>query len=194
MYWDWSTAGDEEREEDEHEYLKIKGSFVYEKNLKPEYTWYNGLADRYLLGDTIEEEGITPLNHPKGGIDDPDAKIWPFKVHMAVQPYDAGHDTLMQPVTAGQGGFWREFDWDQALRLGAEVTGMDYSGEYGFAATSMYWPQTHMVAPKEQALQCKACHCDQGCIDWQALGYPGDPMKWGSRDVASAADAAEGTE
>ena len=103
-----------------------------------------------------------------------------------MQPYDAENRYLMQPVTAGEGGFWREFNWDQAIRLGSEVTGMDYSGKYGFAATAMYWPQTHMVAPKEQALQCKSCHCEQGCIDWESIGYPGDPMKWGGRQVAGA--------
>jgi octaheme c-type cytochrome (tetrathionate reductase family) len=194
-HWDWSTAGDDEREEDTHEYLKIKGSFIYEKNLKPEFIWFNGLADRYLLGDTVQPEGeITPLNHPKGDIRDPGARIWPFKVHLAVQPYDAQHKTLMQPVTAGQGGFWREFDWDQALRLGAEVTGMDYSGEYGFTATAMYWPQTHMVAPKELALQCKACHCERGCIDWEAIGYPGDPLKWGSRERLLRVETADAGE
>ncbi len=192
-HWDWSEAGDPGREEDPHEYLKIKGSFIYEKNLKPEFIWYNGLANRYLLGDPLEDDGLTALNLPKGGIDDPNARIWPFKVHLAVQPYDVRNNYLLQPVTSGQGGFWHEFDWDQALRLGSEVTGMDYSGEYGFAATSMYWPQTHMVAPKERALQCKACHCEQGCIDWEAIGYPGDPMKWGGRSAGlPVAGAARG--
>jgi octaheme c-type cytochrome (tetrathionate reductase family) len=181
-HWDWSQAGDEEREESTHEYLKIKGSFIYEKNLKPEFIWYNGLADRYLLGDELDADGLTPLNHPKGDIRDPNARIWPFKVHLAVQPYDAQYNYLMQPVTSGKGGYWNDFDWDQALKLGSEVTGMDYSGEFGFAATSMYWPQTHMVAPKSQALQCKACHCEKGCIDWEELGYPGDPIKWGGRE------------
>ncbi|MEE4292755.1 MAG: tetrathionate reductase family octaheme c-type cytochrome [Xanthomonadales bacterium] len=189
-HWDWSTAGDDEREEATHEYLKIKGSFVYEKNLKPEFVWYNGHADRYLLGDPVAEEGITALNPPKGDIRDPEAKIWPFKVHRAMQPYDTENRYLMQPVTAGEGGFWREFNWDQAIQLGSEVTGMDYSGEFGFAATSMYWPQTHMVAPKEQALQCKACHCERGCIDWEAIGYPGDPLKWGSRNRIHREDLA----
>ncbi len=32
MTWDWSTAG-QDRPEDEHEYLKIKGSFFYEERL-----------------------------------------------------------------------------------------------------------------------------------------------------------------
>jgi len=192
-HWDWSEAGDASREEDTHEYLKIKGSFIYEKYLKPEFRWYNGLSERYLLGDQLDESGITALNLPKGDIRDPQARIWPFKIHIATQPYDSKNNYLMQPVTSGKGGFWNEFDWDQALRLGAEVTGMDYSGEFGFATTTMYWPLTHMVAPKGQALQCKACHCENGCIDWEFLGYPGDPIKWGSRERvrASAADAAQ---
>ena len=46
-------------------------------------------------------------------------------------------------------------------------------------------------APKELALQCKACHCERGCIDWEAIGYPGDPMKWGSRDRTHLEDLAE---
>jgi hypothetical protein len=85
----------------------------------------------------------------------------------------------MQPVTSGEGGFWKEFDWDQAIRLGAEVTGMKYSGNYGFTLTEMFWPQTHMVAPKERALQCRACHSENGRMDWQALGYDGDPIRQG---------------
>jgi hypothetical protein len=59
---------------------------------------------------------------------------------------------------------------------------MPYSGDYGFAETEMYWPQTHMVAPKERALQCLSCHSEGGRMDWEALGYPGDPIRWGSRD------------
>ena len=190
-HWDWSEAGDDERQESTHEYLKIKGSFIYEKNLKPEFRWYNGLAGRYLLGDQLEEGDVTALNRPKGDIADPDARIWPFKIHLATQPYDVQHNYLLQPVTSGAGGYWKEFDWNQALELGAEVTGMDYSGEYGFTNTTMYWPQTHMVAPKDQALQCKACHCEDGCINWEFLGYPGDPIKWGSRDRVRPGDLAE---
>ena len=135
-----------------------------------------GLA--HLLGDPVAADGPTLLNPPLGDIKDPSARIWPFKIHEAHQPYDTGHGYLLQPVTSGRGGFWSEFDWDQALRLGSDVTGLPYSGEYGFAETYMYWPQTHMVAPKTQALQCQACHCEGGCLDWEALGYPGDPIRW----------------
>jgi octaheme c-type cytochrome (tetrathionate reductase family) len=180
-HWDWSAAGDDSREENVHEYLKIKGEFVYTKNLQPEYAWFNGTAGRYLLGDSLAEEGMTSLNQPNGDIRDPDARIWPFKIHRATQPFDASYNYLLQPVTSGEGGYWKDFDWDQALRLGADITGVPYSGSFGFVETKMYWPQTHMVAPKTKALQCRSCHSEGGRMDWQALGYPGDPIKWGSR-------------
>jgi len=179
-HWDWSTAGDDSIEEDPHHYLKIKGSFLYQKNLKPEYRWYNGLASRYLLGDRIDADGDTPLNAPRGDIRDPNARIWPFKIHVAKQPYDTVNQYLLQPVTSGARGFRKEFDWDQALRLGGEVTGLPYSGAYDFTVTEMFWPQTHMVAPAERALQCQDCHGDHGRMDWDALGYDGDPILQGS--------------
>ncbi len=179
-HWDWSKAGDDSREEDTHHYLKIKGEFIYEKGLKPEYRWSNGLADRYLMGDQINTDGSTALNAPRGDIRDPDARIWPFKIHRAKQPYDTEYNYLLQPVTSGEGGYWKEFKWDQAFRLGEEVSGTPYSGNYGFAETEMFWPSTHMVATKDKALQCQACHSEGGRMDWIALGYDGDPIMQGS--------------
>lgn len=185
MYWDWSTAG-QDLPEDPHEYLKIKGSFVYERNFVPEYAWFDGTADRYILGDPIDPSGTTVLNMPKGDINDPEAKIWPFKIHRAKQIYDSVNNYLLQPKTVGEGGYWTEFDWDQAARLGSQVVGLEYSGEYGFASTEMYWPLTHMVVPKEQALQCNDCHGEEGRMDWEALGYYGDPMRWGGREQSAS--------
>jgi len=186
MYWDWSTAG-QDIEEDPHEYLKIKGSFVYESDFVPEYYWHNGTVDRYLFGDEIDPEETTDLNPLNGDINDPAAKIYPFKVHLAKQPYDVVNNYLLQPKTAGEGGYWTEFDWDQALRLGSEVVGLEYSGEYDFAETKMNWLITHMVAPVEEALQCNQCHGEEGRLDWLALGYSGDPIEWGGRFMVTPA-------
>jgi len=181
MFWDWSTAG-QDIEEDPHTYLKIKGSFIYESNFVPEYYWFNGVvADRYILGDKINPNEITPINPPAGDIADPNSLIFPFKVHIAKQPYDAVNNYLLQPKTVGEGGYWTDFDWDKALRLGSKVVGLDYSGSYGFAETSMHWTITHLVVPAENALQCNDCHGENGRLDWQALGYPGDPIEWGGR-------------
>ncbi|MCA9922899.1 MAG: tetrathionate reductase family octaheme c-type cytochrome [Anaerolineales bacterium] len=182
MNWDWSTAGQDDIIEDPHVYLKIKGSFVYEANFTPEYAWFNGTADRYLLGDPIDPTTTTVLNPPLGDISDATAVIYPFKVHRANQIYDSVFNYLIQPKTVGEGGYWTEFDWDLASRLGMETVGLPYSGEYGFAATEMYWSLTHMVAPKEDALQCADCHGENGRLDWEALGYYGDPIRWGGRD------------
>ena len=179
--WDWSTAG-QDRGDDHFTYLKIKGTFTYERNYQPEYLWFNGnLQYRYLLGDKMDPLEPTYINLPAGDINDPKAKIFPFKLHVGKQPFDTVNNILLQPRTAGEGGFWETFDWPSALALGAQDSGLEFSGEYGFAETWMYWPTTHMVQPKENALQCDACHSDNGRLDWEALGYPGDPIEWGGR-------------
>jgi octaheme c-type cytochrome (tetrathionate reductase family) len=183
--WDWSTAGDD-RGDDHFTYLKIKGSFVYEKNYQPAYIWFNGNNEyRYLLGDVMDPTQPTYINKPAGSINDPNAKIFPFKIHIAKQPYDTANNLLLQPRTGGgglgEGGFWETFDWESALQLGAQDTNLNYSGQYGFAETLMYWPTTHMVQPKENALQCDSCHGENGRLDWNALGYYGDPIEWGGR-------------
>lgn len=178
MEWDWSTAG-QDLPEDPHEYLKIKGSFVYDSNITPDYDWYNGKVDRYLMGGLLDEDGVTVLNDPLGDINDPAAKIWPFKIHFGQQPYDLEYNYLLQPKTVGE--YWVNFDWDAAFKAGAEASGLDYSGQYGFAETVMYWNLSHMVTPKEYALQCTDCHGENTRMDWEALGYAGDPMTWGGR-------------
>jgi len=182
IYWDWSTAG-QDRPQNHFHYLKIKGSFVYVKNMIPTYLWFNGNeAERYVEGDPINHNGVTYINKPAGSIDDPTAKIFPFKVNHTLQPYDTVYGYLLAPSTASvPNGFWTKFDWDLAFRIAEPYTGLKYSGHFAFTQTVMYWPQTHMVRPKEQALQCADCHSPNGRLDWQALGYPGDPMKWGGR-------------
>ncbi|MGQ9834153.1 MAG: tetrathionate reductase family octaheme c-type cytochrome [Candidatus Villigracilaceae bacterium] len=180
-FWDWSTSG-QDIGDDHFTYLKIKGNFVYEKNVQPTYLWFNGnLEYRYLLGDKIDPTQPTYINKVAGNINDPTAKIFPFKLHVAKQPYDTGFSYLLAPITAGPDGYWTTFDWDKAFRLAEQRIGLPYSGSYDFTETYMFWPITHMVQPKENALQCNDCHGDNGRMDWQALGYPGDPMQWGGR-------------
>lgn len=180
MAWDWSAAG-QDRPEDPHTYLKGKGSFQYAQNIRPEYAWYNGRAYRYLTGDKIDPRHIVAINQPLGGSSDPEAKVWPFKVHRGKQVYDQQHLYLLTPRTYGKDGYWEAFDWDLACRLGCETTGLAYSGTYDFVETVMYWPLSHMVQIKEKALQCMDCHGSQGRMNWSALGYEGDPAFRGDR-------------
>jgi octaheme c-type cytochrome (tetrathionate reductase family) len=179
--WDWSKAGDATRKEDPHSYLEIKGEFTYVQDGQPTYRWFNGQVGRYLAGDKIDPSKPTNLNPPFGGIGDKQARIWPYKVHLAKQPYDAGNNYLLAPITGGPGGYWTTFDWDSAFKLGEKSSGLAYSGKHGFAPTEMWWPLSHMVSPKEKALACTDCHGEKSRMDWTALGYAGDPIKTGGR-------------
>lgn len=170
LSWDWSTAGrmKDGKPYEEHDslgkeaYMSIKGSFTWGKNVEPEYIWFNGTASHYLLGDSINEDGVTVLNRLNGDYNDPDAKIIPVKIHRAKQIYDTEYKYLIQPKTVsnfdGDGGYWKEFDWNRAAEEGMKRINLPYSGNYGFTETEMYWPVNHMVAPKEQSLDCVDCH------------------------------------
>lgn len=160
VYWDWSTAGrDREMPEDKYgnpTYNKKKGSFKWKEAAKPEYLWYNGTVKRYLLGDRISENGETALTLPVGDIQDPASRIYPFKVHRGKQISDAVLRQLIAPKLWG--GYWKHFDWDKAAEAGMKEAGLEYSGEYEFVETVMYWGLTHEVMPTENALSCANCH------------------------------------
>lgn len=179
--WDWSTAGQNIKgKKDQYgkpTYMKKKGHFTWGKNIIPTYAWYNGKAGAYLPGDKIDADEMTKLSYPIGSREDQGAKIYPFKIHTGKQIYDTDNNYLITPKVFGKGGYWKTFDWDKASRLGMKVSGLEYSGNYGFTETIMYWRINHMVAPKEQALNCLDCHGDNGRFDWLALGYKQDPLK-----------------
>jgi octaheme c-type cytochrome (tetrathionate reductase family) len=170
MTWDWSTAGrlrngepvEEEDAAGNLHYASIKGTFTWARNVKPDYIWFNGTADHYLLGDTAPAVRPIPINTLHGSYDDPQSKIIPVKIHRARQIYDPGTRMLIQPKLyarkKGEGGFWKDFNWDRAAVQGMKAAGLPYSGHYEFVDTVMYWPLNHMVAPKEKSLSCVDCH------------------------------------
>lgn len=171
LYWDWETAGDlrdgkpfmEEDSLGNHIYKSIKGTFTYGKNIEPEYIWFNGTSDHYLLGDKVKDTTqAVVFNQLNGSYNDPYSKIIPVKVHITNQPYDPVTKLIIQPHLyadkKGEGAYWKDFDWDAASRVGMERIGLPYSGNYTFIKTKMYWPIDHQVAPKNEALQCTDCH------------------------------------
>lgn len=187
-WWDWSTAGKDIPAKDiphdkygEHLYAKIKGNFLWEKDVVPTYYWYNGTVDRILLGDKIDPSKVVKLSAAKGDRKDPNAKLFPFKVMKGKQPYDAGNNTIAVVNTFGPDGYWTKFDWNLAIATGMKAAGQPYSGKFGWIETSMVWPINHMVAPKDKALKCNDCHSEKGRLDWKALGYKGDPKNPANR-------------
>lgn len=190
MYWDWSKAGQDLDTVPVDEYGKatynmMKGEFIWGMNVTPTYAWFNGSFDKYYLGDEVDPDGITVLTAPLGDRYDADSKIYPFKIHLAKQISDAQYDYLIIPdLFGGEDAYWVTYDWDRASRAGMEYVDMPYSGQYEFVETSLYESINHEVAPKEGALQCKDCHLDDGAMDFNALGYEGDPMIVGERMVS----------
>lgn len=184
-WWDWSTAGKDMKDipKDEYgmkTYDKMKGSFVWQKDLVPTYLWSNGKYKRYIAGDKMDPAKENKLVTPLGNRNDPNSKIYPFKIMKGKQPYDAEYKEFVHVYLFGPPGsdaFWQKYDWNSAIKHGMEKAGRKYSGKYDFAKTCMIWPANHMVVPKDKALSCGDCHgVEKGRLDWKALGYKGDPM------------------
>lgn len=85
MTWKWSDAGklrngqpyEENDDENYHTYLSTKGTFTWQRNVIPEYIWFNGTADHYFFGDTIREVPVK-INILNGTPTDKQSKIIPL--------------------------------------------------------------------------------------------------------------------
>ncbi len=172
-WWDWSTAGRMDGDgkhlkmKDENGYVTYvtkKGTFEWGENLVPEYAWLSGEIRYQELEDRLDPNSVVPINTFKGDYDDPGARIWPFKIMRGKQPYDKGNNTLVISHLFGKDSeaYWKSFNWNRAIKAAMDAAGADYSGEYGFIETTMHWPLSHMVAPKEEALGCDECHSRNG--------------------------------
>jgi len=181
MSWDWSTAG--QRGPDGKQitrkdakgkiiYESRKGDFILGEKVKPEYRWFNGKVTYTLLGDKVEKSD-TPvgINKIGGSPNDGKSLIWPMKVMRGKQPFDPVNKTLVMPHTAGNDdiGYWKNLNWEPAIADGMKNVGAPFSGKVDFLSTEMYWPITHMVAPKEKAMACVECHSAKSRL----AGLPG---------------------
>ncbi|MCP3671299.1 MAG: tetrathionate reductase family octaheme c-type cytochrome [Gammaproteobacteria bacterium] len=176
-YWDWSSADKSGKKgegiEDyvqgdgkhRHGYLKHKGIFKYGEDVKPYYAWFDGQIEYTNTDRKIDPTKVVEVNMIKGSYDDPDSRIWPFKRMQGRQAYDKVNNNLVYTQVWGpktKTAFWTNFDWQKSITTAMKKGGKPYSGEFGFVDTYMYWPTTHMVSPKEEALRCKECHAEEG--------------------------------
>ncbi|VEN74922.1 Cytochrome c family protein (fragment) [Candidatus Desulfarcum epimagneticum] len=174
MWWDWSTAGKKKNgkpymiKDDfgKPRYFTKKGDMRWEKNVKPDYFWFNGAMEYITVKDTIDPGQTVPLNRPMGSMDDPNSRIFPFKIHRGKQPYDKVNKnmTIVHLFPKGKedkDAYWKGYDWAKAIAFGMDYAGLPFSGEYDFVETSYMFPITHMVAPKENAVACSECHAPE---------------------------------
>jgi len=195
-HWDWRTAGKTRNGEGYHEhgytqgngehrytYKSIKGDFVYAENLVPLYRWFDGQMT-YTTIDTQFDVNRQPIaiNDFTGHREDGHSRIWPFKTMYTWMPADVGNGTLVYTHLWGEDdiSYWGNYDMGKAIAFGMKKAGLPYSGQYGFVETVSYWPITHMVAPKEDALSCESCHAVGGRLDGlKGLYLPGrDHHPW----------------
>lgn len=169
-WWDWSKAGKkkdgkpykEEGALKRHDYMTIKGEMKWAKDLKPEYAWYDGTLKTVTLKDSFDPNKILSVSSSEANADTPEAKIMPFKIHRGKQPFDIKTNTLVAPLLSGDEGYWKTLDWKSSIEKGMAAMDLPFSGEYGFVETEYLIPITHMVAPKEMALDCRECHISEG--------------------------------
>lgn len=169
MWWDWSKAGKKKDgkpyviKDDMGKpiYMTKKGDMKWEKNVIPEYFWFNGSIGHLTVKDTIDPVKIVRINWPVGTAKDKNARIFPFKVHRAKQPYDKINKNLVIPHLFGKkenNAYWKTYDWEKAIAYGMEYAGLPFSNEFDFVKTSYVFPITHMVAPKSNVVACIECH------------------------------------
>lgn len=173
MFWDWSAAGKKDKmghKITEYDSLGMvsystpKGSFKWDTNVEPEYVWFNGTASHISYGQKIDTSGVVHINRFYGDYNDPDAKIYPVKIHQGKQIYDKKNMVIGLAHVYGHDStaYKKGLNWDLALKSGMEYAGVEYSGEYDFIETQMYWKINHMVAKAEHSLTCTDCHAPQG--------------------------------
>jgi len=175
-WWDWSTAGKKKpdgkpikkkNEKGHVTYVTKKGDFKWDENLVPEYAWLSGDVRYKQLDEKIDPSKVVALNTFAGSYEDPNARIWPFKVMRGKQPYDKINNTLALIHLFGKdkAAYWKSYNWNTAIKSAMEEAEADFSGEYGFIETTLHWPLAHMVAPKDKALGCNDCHSKNGRLD-----------------------------
>ena len=189
------------------QYDKRFGTLAWGKDLVPVYLWSDGTRNASMVGDPIDPSAPVVLNAPGGEKRNPAARIFPFQVHAAVQPYDTVNKVMALPKLLD--GYWIDFNWSKAIASGMQQVNVPYSGKFGFVETRMYSAVHHEVVAAKQALGCADCHavsaitctrCHRGAagmdlpahrravypevkgrIDFKALGYPDDPARSGGR-------------
>lgn len=141
-----------------------------EASVRPVYRFSDRNSRFYLFGTRAEPgpSGRVVMAEPTGGIDLSGSKLYPFKRHLALQPYDLATGRLLP---AKMGILFQKGDVDAAVLAGATAIGWDLTQGYDFMPTERYMGLYHEVSPPEAALACNDCHFGGDRLDFAQLGY-----------------------
>jgi octaheme c-type cytochrome (tetrathionate reductase family) len=195
--WYWSDAGQNvdpipvDPATGRATYNKLKGTFVWQNNVRPTLRYSNGKWNRPVVGFSDKYDTVPiDLGSPQGNYADGKSMIYPFKLMIGDQPVDPVTKTISVPhlfgMQSGPNPYWGKFNWTDAMIDGAAYSGQDFSGTHAFEPTTMLLSVNHEIAPAEMALgmdsNCGDCHSSSH-IDWPALGWTDDPFEGGVRIV-----------
>jgi hypothetical protein len=146
----------------------------------PEYLFWNGFSTFYEFGTPAmpRNNGKVLMAGPVGSINDPTAKIYPFKHHLAFQAIDPVTKRIL-PLKMGT--LFQTGNVDLATTEGAAAVNWLLPQGYQFIQTERYMGIFHEVSPADEALACADCH-EGDRMDFDALGYgvkgtrEGDPL------------------
>jgi hypothetical protein len=169
MVRDWSTPAYSEAKD------KHIATITYGSNVEPEITWYNGTVWAQLPGVPVtqREDGVIGMVVPQGSRTDPEAKLFPFKVHRGTMPVTM-ESRWMLPINVEE--FFADGNIDGAVREAAHVLYGIEDFEYEWMPVERYMGIFHEVQPADNALRCLDCHGPDGRLDWNGLGYEADPL------------------
>jgi hypothetical protein len=128
---------------------------ITQSDVMPTYLWW-------------KNHRMDSESRPLGSIDDPGARITPWKLMEVTVPVDAFTGT---PINIDRSVYQIQGDLDAAILAGVEASGQEYYSEWEAVATVKYSDVQHQVAPASEALLCSDCHSTEGRLDFAALGY-----------------------
>ncbi len=98
-------------------------------NVIPVYLWWNGESrEAYVYPERAKVvDGKIILSKPIGSKDDEDSKIYPYKLHTAIVPFDEGRGV---PVPIKVGMVFALGDYNKAINADASVSGLKFDGKY----------------------------------------------------------------
>lgn len=154
---------------------KYTATITFEKDVRPVYAWFNGRTRAQLLGEPVNRlpDGSVGIMVPQGSRNDRDSKLFAFKLHRGRLPLLTGKNWLI-PIAVEH--FFSNGQIESAVKSAAKEHYGVNDAAFTWTETTRYMGIYHGVRPASQALQCLACHGEQGRIDWKQLGYKADPL------------------
>lgn len=139
------------------------------EDVEPTYAWWNGeTREVYVYPSPADvQDGKLTYVKPVGSRNDPKSKIYPFKYHEAIVPFDAEKKL---PIPVKVGVVFATGNVQKAYELGGQPGGLTFKGD--FVTLVRYMGVNHGVVPASRALGCFNCHgFAEERMPWRALGY-----------------------